>query len=168
MIADDCRMIIGSANINDRSLWGARDSELAVYLEGDTDTCLHVNGRSFYVNSTIHEFRSSIFVEHFGLSAQEVLWPGAEFFWRTAFNVAKINTQFYDRVFKVYPSNLYPDFQSLRSRKKTLDIRAFEDLRGLVSGYAVEYPLYFLCKEHLENAKYDELALSLAPFRVFL
>lgn len=33
MIVDDKRMIIGSANINDRSLLGTRDSELAMIIE---------------------------------------------------------------------------------------------------------------------------------------
>lgn len=33
MIVDDRFMIIGSANINDRSLLGSRDSELAIVVE---------------------------------------------------------------------------------------------------------------------------------------
>jgi phospholipase D1/2 len=33
MIVDDVRCIIGSANINDRSLLGTRDSELACVIE---------------------------------------------------------------------------------------------------------------------------------------
>ena len=33
-IADDERCIIGSANINDRSLMGDRDSEVAVVIQG--------------------------------------------------------------------------------------------------------------------------------------
>ena len=33
MIVDDKRAIIGSANINDRSLCGDRDSELAMIIE---------------------------------------------------------------------------------------------------------------------------------------
>ena len=33
MIVDDKQMIIGSANINDRSLIGMRDSELAIVIE---------------------------------------------------------------------------------------------------------------------------------------
>ena len=35
MIVDDKKMIIGSANINDRSLMGNRDSELALLIEDD-------------------------------------------------------------------------------------------------------------------------------------
>lgn len=33
MIVDDKKMIIGSANINDRSLLGTRDSELCLLIE---------------------------------------------------------------------------------------------------------------------------------------
>jgi phospholipase D1/2 len=33
MIVDDRHVIIGSANINDRSMNGTRDSELAVYIK---------------------------------------------------------------------------------------------------------------------------------------
>ena len=35
MIVDDCRAIIGSANINDRSMLGENDSEVAVLVEGN-------------------------------------------------------------------------------------------------------------------------------------
>lgn len=31
MIIDDCVALIGSANINDRSLLGSRDSEVSIY-----------------------------------------------------------------------------------------------------------------------------------------
>jgi phospholipase D1/2 len=37
MIVDDRTVIIGSANINDRSMLGERDSELAIVFE-DTET----------------------------------------------------------------------------------------------------------------------------------
>ena len=36
MIVDDNRFILGSANINDRSMLGSRDSELAILVE-DTE-----------------------------------------------------------------------------------------------------------------------------------
>ena len=35
MIVDDKRCIIGSANINDRSLLGERDSELGIIVEDE-------------------------------------------------------------------------------------------------------------------------------------
>ncbi len=33
IIVDDCKVILGSANINDRSMKGDRDSELGVIIE---------------------------------------------------------------------------------------------------------------------------------------
>jgi phospholipase D1/2 len=33
MIADDCVALVGSANINDRSLLGSRDSEVPLLLD---------------------------------------------------------------------------------------------------------------------------------------
>jgi phospholipase D1/2 len=54
LIVDDQRAIIGSANVNDRSLLGLRDSELACIIEEKGNALL--------------EFRSRIFNEHFGLT----------------------------------------------------------------------------------------------------
>lgn len=54
MIVDDRRAIIGSANINDRSLLGNRDSELACIIEEN--------------EGNIFDFRCRIFDEHFGLT----------------------------------------------------------------------------------------------------
>ena len=35
MIVDDTKVIIGSANINDRSLLGDRDSEIGIIIEAE-------------------------------------------------------------------------------------------------------------------------------------
>ena len=45
MIVDDKRAIIGSANINDRSLSGNRDSELAIVIEQDNGGTELLDGR---------------------------------------------------------------------------------------------------------------------------
>lgn len=49
MIVDDCMALIGSANINDRSLLGSRDSEVGIFLDMQLNilfcvitTCMHV------------------------------------------------------------------------------------------------------------------------------
>lgn len=47
MIVDDNRCIIGSANINDRSLLGTRDSELACVIEGNNTTIFDLRRRIF-------------------------------------------------------------------------------------------------------------------------
>lgn len=44
MIIDDRKVILGSANINDRSMSGGRDSELAVLIEPPMDINGKMNG----------------------------------------------------------------------------------------------------------------------------
>ena len=63
MIVDDKRCIIGSANINDRSLLGLRDSELAIVVEDDNGQMQGPPKRG-----EIFNFRCRIFREHFGLN----------------------------------------------------------------------------------------------------
>lgn len=57
MIVDDKRAIIGSANINDRSLLGNRDSEVACVIEES--------------EGNIFDLRARIFDEHFGLTREQ-------------------------------------------------------------------------------------------------
>jgi phospholipase D1/2 len=47
MIVDDKTVIIGSANINDRSLLGKRDSEVAVIINDEAFEDGKINGESF-------------------------------------------------------------------------------------------------------------------------
>ena len=47
MIVDDKRCIIGSANINDRSLLGTRDSELACIIAENQGNILDLRCRIF-------------------------------------------------------------------------------------------------------------------------
>lgn len=55
MIVDDKKVICGSANINDRSLLGNRDSEIAICVEDDR-------------GDQAGSFRKNVFMEHFGLN----------------------------------------------------------------------------------------------------
>ena len=43
MIVDDEKVIIGSANINDRSLLGSRDSEIAVLIEDEEQLSVDIH-----------------------------------------------------------------------------------------------------------------------------
>lgn len=61
MIVDDEKVIIGSANINDRSLLGDRDSELAVCVE-DTQTVPSVmNGEPYRAGWYASTLRKTLF-----------------------------------------------------------------------------------------------------------
>lgn len=72
MIVDDWSVLIGSANINDRSLLGSRDSELAVVLEDNQFIRSSMNGKVWNAGRFAHSLRVSLWAEHLGLRASEV------------------------------------------------------------------------------------------------
>ncbi|KAF8947011.1 hypothetical protein BGZ47_010541 [Haplosporangium gracile] len=67
MIVDDRIVICGSANINDRSQVGFRDSEIAIIIE-DTDMIpSRMNGEPYQAGKLAHTLRTDLFKEHLGL-----------------------------------------------------------------------------------------------------
>ncbi|KAG8876589.1 hypothetical protein FRB98_007233 [Tulasnella sp. 332] len=67
MIVDDQRVIIGSANLNDRSQKGDGDSEIAIVIE-DTDMIYStMDGQPYQAARFAATFRRQIFKEHLGL-----------------------------------------------------------------------------------------------------
>lgn len=68
MIVDDRIAIIGSANINERSMRGSRDSEVAAVIR-DSETINSVmNGESYEVGRFPHTLRMRLMREHLGIS----------------------------------------------------------------------------------------------------
>ncbi len=69
LIADDSIVIMGSANINDRSLKGQRDSELAVYIQDKAIVKASLNGKQTEVMKFGHELRKALWRKHLGLTS---------------------------------------------------------------------------------------------------
>jgi len=67
MIVDDRYVICGSANLNDRSMCGDRDSEIAVCVEDMETVDSRMNGRPYKASRTAINLRGKIFQEHLGL-----------------------------------------------------------------------------------------------------
>lgn len=61
MIVDDNVLIVGSANINDRSLLGSRDSEIGICIDGQPDKQVNSGNGSIGVVAKIHDLRKKIF-----------------------------------------------------------------------------------------------------------
>ena len=73
MIVDDRIAIIGSANINERSLRGDRDSECAAVIR-DTDMLWStMNGEPYLVGRFPHTLRMRLMREHLGIDVDEVM-----------------------------------------------------------------------------------------------
>lgn len=67
LIADDRLVIVGSANINDRSQLGSHDSEIAVVIEDPTPVESSMNGVAYRASAFAASLRRYIFRKHLGL-----------------------------------------------------------------------------------------------------
>jgi|ERR1712216_274825 len=70
MIVDDRVCICGSANINERSMLGDRDSEVVYRImpaSGDGDITIQMNGKEHTATTFGHSLRRSLWAEHLGL-----------------------------------------------------------------------------------------------------
>ncbi|XP_069776233.1 phospholipase D1-like isoform X2 [Narcine bancroftii] len=158
LIADDRRVIIGSANINDRSMLGKRDSEMAVLVEGSQMVSSVMDGQEYQAGQFALSLRQHCFKIHLGLSDDEmegVQDPISDRCFQEIWNAtATTNAAIYDQVFKCLPSNSAPNLEELRkfTTAPTLvsdsPAEAQEKLRSL-RGFLVQYPLHFLCEESL-------------------
>jgi phospholipase D1/2 len=73
MVVDDRAAIIGSANINERSMLGSRDSEVASIVR-DTDMIQStMNGKPYLVGRYPHTLRMRLMREHLGIDVDELL-----------------------------------------------------------------------------------------------
>ncbi|CAL1702944.1 unnamed protein product [Somion occarium] len=67
MIVDDRRVIMGSANINDRSQKGDGDSEIALVIEDDDLVQTRMNGQAYMASRFATTLRRKLYREHLGL-----------------------------------------------------------------------------------------------------
>ena len=119
MIVDDRYALLGSANINDRSLLGGRDSELGVLISDNNVEKVDLCGDGKYrpVRSFARQLRMEVWNKIFGMGdgvctnraatelAEAVLKPGAQKSWEAIRKVAKENTELYEKAFDFIPRN---------------------------------------------------------------
>ena len=80
LIADDRKVICGSANLNDRSQLGSHDSEIAILVEDQEEIDSLMGGRPWRANKFAASLRRQIFRKHLGLiPAQDYQRPDANF-----------------------------------------------------------------------------------------
>ncbi|CAG5133220.1 unnamed protein product, partial [Candidula unifasciata] len=159
MIVDDDTVIIGSANINDRSLLGARDSEIAVLFEDIHKVNVTVNGKQYQAGKFASSLRWTIFREHLGIHTDpdfvDLTDISSDSFYKEVWiKRAAVNTTCYDKVFKCLPTDNVKNYTQLReyqaapSLAKTNEEEAMTWLKK-VKGYLVLMPLQFLKEEKL-------------------
>lgn len=190
MIVDDMYAIVGSANVNDRSLLGERDSEIAILvMDGDfsrVDVC--GKGTPRPVRTFAHELRKNIWSKLFGIAGnvrpathlqKAIDQPGNPASWRAIQKQAGLNAKIYEEAFPYIPRNytlrndstrvfasLIPNWNPLR---KNPDKRVATDDLNKVSelGYP-DFPLPHT-KEFWEKPRHDpEAARALADLKGFI
>lgn len=158
LIADDNTVIIGSANINDRSMLGKRDSEMAVIVQ-DTETVPSVmDGREYQAGRFAQGLRLQCFRVVLGYlsgPSEDIQDPVSDKFFKEVWvSTAARNATIYDKVFRCLPNdevhNLIQlrDFISKPVLAKEDPIRAEEELKK-IRGFLVQFPFYFLSEENL-------------------
>ncbi|WP_457932669.1 phospholipase D [Pseudomonas aeruginosa] len=120
LIADDRVAILGSANINDRSLQGDRDSELAVMVRDSEPLTVKLDDENdAIVGKAIHQLRVDLWKKHFGLSQEKggfvkpaselsayLSMPAAQEAWEAIQMRAKANSRAYEEAFNFIPQNI--------------------------------------------------------------
>lgn len=115
MVVDDRFAILGSANINDRSLLGERDSEIAV-LVIDTDMCQYDigTGSAKPVRTFARDLRMGIWKKIFGITGnvrpathleQAIGKPASPSSWQAIQKQARSNAEAYEKAFPFVPRN---------------------------------------------------------------
>ena len=115
MIVDDRIVICGSANINDRSMEGNRDSEIAVIIRqpvrnGAETLSIPFNGQPFLVSRFAHRLRASLWLEHLGLRTEDyrlVQDPISNATWHDLWiYTSNFNDTIFDNVFEKPPGKV--------------------------------------------------------------
>ena len=106
MIVDDNFAIIGSANINDRSMIGSRDSEIAMLTEDMNKIPSKMGGESVLVGFFSATLRRSLYQEHFGMNEHDSMDPLSEETENYIHKITSTNTEIYREIFRCYPGKI--------------------------------------------------------------
>lgn len=164
LIVDDEACIIGSANINDRSLLGNRDSEISLFIRDTQYVNGVMNKNPCQVGKFSSTLRKRLFREFLGefpttnntqTITLDISDPCSdEFYKQILLKYAKQNTKIYDKVFRVIPCDHVQNFEQLKEyqKQKCLNQQNPSEAKIELSktkGYIVLYPKKFLCFEKL-------------------
>ncbi|XP_063772323.1 phospholipase D1 isoform X2 [Pseudophryne corroboree] len=158
LIADDNTVIIGSANINDRSMMGKRDSEMAVVIQ-DTETVPSVMDGEIYqagkyaLSLRMHCFRLILgCLNDLSVNIQDPV--SDKFFKEVWVATTARNTTIFDKVFRCLPSDEVhnfvhlPEFLSKPALAVQDRVKAHEEVQR-IRGFVVQFPFLFLSGENL-------------------
>ena len=163
MIVDDRVAIIGSANINDRSMVGDRDSEVAVIIQDNDMMEGKMNGQPYQVGKFCHSLRCHLLKEHLGLLSEmnaalvniKVEDPLTSDFHSAVSKLAEGNTCIFEKVSggRILPTDNAPNLDELKDWKSISGVADHDSLEEAVKeldeiqGRIVLFPQLFLTAE---------------------
>lgn len=142
MIIDDRELIIGSANINDRSLLGSRDVEIAAVIRGHQSEAGTFDGQRWDVSKLAADLRRKLWAEHLGEPDPKTLADPFASLTRMI-DCANVNTKSLADHFPNFPGN-QPDlsYQEGMNYLYETEDRSKKDCQ--VQGHLVWYPINWL------------------------
>ncbi|XP_012581891.1 PREDICTED: phospholipase D2 isoform X2 [Condylura cristata] len=157
LIADDRTVIIGSANINDRSLLGKRDSELAVLIEDTEMEPSLMDGVEYQAGRFALSLRKHCFSVILGADARpdlDLRDPVCDDFFQLWQDTAESNANIYEQIFRCLPSNATRSLRTLREYVAVEPLATVSPSMARaeltqVQGHLVHFPLKFLEDESL-------------------
>lgn len=106
---------MGSANLNDRSLLGTRDSEIATLIRDQHFYSAVFDGQPVKVGAYAATLRRWLFREHLGGLAAVEDPVSDKFFNDTWKHIAASNTKIFEEVFRPLPTDSVATFAELRA-----------------------------------------------------
>merc|ERR1712226_1339640 len=151
MIVDDRHVIIGSANINDRSLAGDRDSEVCMHIE---DVNPERNG--YFASFLRIKVWSMLLGFNPNSNEMKGLVPGSKACFDWWKGVCNGNLNLFQRLEPMGPINDTKTYDEMESYKKNFrwlsNMPEFDETVNRIQGIMIEFPLNFLSGENLRDA----------------
>jgi len=168
LLVDDDYCLIGSANINDRSMLGYRDSEIGLVVCDATKRKSILAGQEVYVSESVLKLRKDCFNQVFGLSGELNIDPCSPATWEAIVSNTKKNTEIYRKVFGCLPDSLVLNSREAERLTAQANIELYDQLCGQITGLSVEFPTDFLKEEDLRKVggkiKYGLMIVPLTLF----
>eukprot|EP01104_Vermistella_antarctica_P015680 TRINITY_DN5200_c0_g1_i1.p1 TRINITY_DN5200_c0_g1~~TRINITY_DN5200_c0_g1_i1.p1 ORF type:complete len:1602 (+),score=295.86 TRINITY_DN5200_c0_g1_i1:186-4991(+) len=156
LIVDDQHVVCGSANINERSMAGNRDSEICAYVRDNKCIESKMDNKFYMASKFARDLRMRLWREHLGATDDECeflidplcqrthwLWCG-----RANMNLTALVT--------VFPNMPHSNYRTIHAQmhaakqSKTTGTEHLMFLQNTVRGHVIEFPLHYLADEALK------------------
>lgn len=165
MIVDDDIVLMGSANINDRSQLGVRDSEIAMVINDTERITTVIDGHHKRVSKFASTLRLALFKELLGTDDERILRdPLSSDFTKLWTTTAETNTALYREIFACYPDDNILAFNNLAGFQEKSNLSVYSTKKDLFKGFLVQFPLNFLANEDLKLTLFNKKSILTKEF----